>query len=92
MSPATDGASMVLLRGLPYSATVDDVLQLFSAFPKLTTDCVQVLLGTDGRTAVATFPGHTKQGPESVSKRCVATALASTFSLYSYSINQHKRG
>ncbi|KAG0430033.1 hypothetical protein HPB47_023058 [Ixodes persulcatus] len=57
--PHTAGPTMVILRGLPYSSTAQDILTFFQGFPELTTDCIQIQRNTDGRPngeAVVTFP------------------------------------
>ncbi|KAH9360258.1 hypothetical protein HPB48_005710 [Haemaphysalis longicornis] len=53
------GATKVLLRGLPYHATVSDVLAFFRGFPYLTPDSVSMLRKANGRPngeAVVAFP------------------------------------
>lgn len=52
---------MVILRGLPYSSTPQDILTFFQGFPELTADCIQIQRNTDGRPngeAVVTFPSR----------------------------------
>ncbi|XP_064466470.1 epithelial splicing regulatory protein 2-like isoform X2 [Ornithodoros turicata] len=57
--PHSTGPTMVILRGLPYSATAVDILTFFQGFAELTADCIQIQRNTDGRPngeAVVTFP------------------------------------
>lgn len=55
------GVTMVLLRGLPYSTTMQDVLNFFRDFPSLTPDCVHIQRDAEGRAsgeAVVAFPNR----------------------------------
>lgn len=45
------GVTMVLLRGLPYNATMRDVLAFFRDFPSLTPDCVHIQRNAEGRAS-----------------------------------------
>lgn len=45
------GVTMVLLRGLPYSATMRDVLAFFRDFPTLTPNCVHIQRNAEGRAS-----------------------------------------
>ncbi|XP_075530023.1 epithelial splicing regulatory protein fusilli isoform X3 [Dermacentor variabilis] len=59
--PHSAGPTMVILRGLPYSSTPQDILTFFQGFPELTADCIQIQRNTDGRPngeAVVTFPSR----------------------------------
>ncbi|KAH9360299.1 hypothetical protein HPB48_005751 [Haemaphysalis longicornis] len=53
------GATKVLLRGLPYQATVRDILAFFRGFPYLTADRVDMRRKPNGRPngeAIVAFP------------------------------------
>lgn len=53
------GITMVLLRGLPYSASVRDILAFLDGFPSLTVDSVHIQRNADGRPsgeAIVAFP------------------------------------
>lgn len=57
--PNMAGVTMVLLRGLPYSATVHDILAFFNGFQNLTVDSVHIQRNADGRPngeAIVAFP------------------------------------
>ncbi|XP_077543866.1 epithelial splicing regulatory protein 2-like [Haemaphysalis longicornis] len=57
------GAPKILLRGLPYHATVRDILAFFRGFPYLTADSVSMLRKANGRPngqAIVTFPTPTE--------------------------------
>lgn len=57
--PNMAGVTMVLLRGLPYHATVQDILAFFHDFPNVTADSVNMQRDTDGRhngEAIVAFP------------------------------------
>lgn len=55
------GATMVLLRGLPYRCTVEDVLSFFGDFPSVTFDSVHIERFVDGRASgegIVAFPSR----------------------------------
>lgn len=52
---------MVLLRGLPFTATANDILNLFQGYPDLTADCIQIQRAANGQAtgeALVTFPNR----------------------------------
>ncbi|XP_077547746.1 epithelial splicing regulatory protein 2-like [Haemaphysalis longicornis] len=55
------GATMVLLRGLPYRCTVEDIIAFFGDFPSVTFDSVYIQRFVDGRAtgeASVVFPSR----------------------------------
>lgn len=58
---AHTGPTLVIMRGLPYSASVADLLHFFHGFPELTPECIQLQRNGDGRPsgeAVVSFPSR----------------------------------
>ncbi|XP_023221972.1 epithelial splicing regulatory protein 2-like isoform X1 [Centruroides sculpturatus] len=65
VSPTTyyphTGPTMVILRGLPYTATVVEVLNFFQGIAELSPECIQLQRNGDGRPngeALVTFPSR----------------------------------
>ncbi|XP_045023270.1 RNA-binding protein fusilli-like isoform X1 [Daphnia magna] len=53
--------TLVIMRGLPFTASCSDILQFFSGFSELTPDCIQIHRNNDGRPsgeAVVNFPNR----------------------------------
>ncbi|KAF4525519.1 hypothetical protein B566_EDAN014905, partial [Ephemera danica] len=59
--PPQAAPTLVIMNGLPYSATMADVLNFFQGFSEITPECIQMPRGGDGRPtgeALITFPSR----------------------------------
>ncbi|CAB3385279.1 Hypothetical predicted protein [Cloeon dipterum] len=59
--PHQAAPTLVIMNGLPLSATQSDVLNFFHNFPEITQDCIQMQRGCDpqsGSEAVVAFPSR----------------------------------
>lgn len=55
---AQSGPSVVVMRGLPYNSSVQDIVNFFQGFPEVNPECVQIQQNNDGRPngdALVTF-------------------------------------